>query len=135
MTDTTWPETGETIDKTSLRRALKTTGLLSDYVGSGFSVSAGSGLNATIASGNAFVNGVYIARDTTTNVSLAASVTTYVYVGYVDGTANSLQTTTNTTGVSPGANYILLATVVTNGTVVTSVTDKRVLSPGGGWGG
>ena len=135
MADTTFPSSGDTIDKTALRRAFKRTAGAQDHVvGTGdFVVSIGTGLAVNITAGEAFANGTFIKRDAATNgVAVAGSQTSLkVWVGYSDAAQN---TVLFTTGASPGANYVLLAEIDTNATNVTAVRDKRNLVATSGWG-
>lgn len=131
MTEEVWPQSGEKLNKTDFRRSLKGVSGAQDYVVSGFTVAAGTGLNVDIAAGSAHVDATYIARDATKTLAVAASqVALKIWVGYHSTTRDTLVWAT---GANPGSNYILLAEVDTDGSGVTAVRDKRNTNPIGGW--
>lgn len=87
-----------------------------------------SSLDVTINTGEGYVVGKYLARDTTTTVTLAASTTDQtVYVGYPADSADSV-----IIGLSGdfGADHekTPLYTFDTDGSGVTNATDERVTS-------
>lgn len=83
-----------------------------------------SSLDATIDPGEAFVEGSYVARDTTTTVSIASNSTETVYVGWDDGA-------TNATIIGTADDFsirdpkIAIFDVTTDGSGVTSISDRR----------
>lgn len=86
---------------------------------------SGSSLDVTIDTGEAVVEGRYLARDVTTNVTLSANTANQtVYVG-----SNDPDTNTVTIGLDGafGSNYsrVPIWDVTTGGSGVTSTTDRR----------
>jgi len=115
MSTTVFPESGDQITEaawTALNRSLT---IGSDYRISGFTLSAGTGLNVNVAAGSCLVQGYSIVSDATQAVSVTASQTNYIWLAE-DGTLSS-----NTTGTNPGDD-LLLGTAVTDGSGVTSVS-------------
>lgn len=94
-----------------------------------------SGLDVTIAAGEAFVGG-WLCRDRTTTVTLPASATTTIYVGYdADAVLSSGQAPADSENiiVGPAGDFgdndprAPLYEFVTDSTTVTSSTDLRKL--------
>ncbi|AGM11361.1 hypothetical protein M199_gp031 [Halogranum tailed virus 1] len=90
--------------------------------------SSASSFGITIAPGEAFVFGSWIAKDTDTSLSLPSSSTTTVYVGWnkngtndvIIGTSSAFSNASGDTDLK-----IPLWTFTTDGSGVTSVTDER----------
>ena len=79
--------------------------IINDYVRSGFTLTAGSGLAVNIAVGKARLKGLFIHNDSASSKSsLTASNTNYIYVTLTRDTnseAESWDFTSNTTGSTP----------------------------------
>lgn len=93
--------------------------------------SSGSSLDVTIDGGEAFVYGAWLAIDTQTTVSLAASTTGQtVYVGWNKDTRNDVIVGLDSAFSSDQTDTderIPLWTFDTDGSGVTSVTDERTI--------
>lgn len=87
--------------------------------------SSGSSLTVTIDAGEAFVNGAWLARDVSTNVTLAASTNNQtIYAGY-DATGQDVVIIGLSGAFNSDDRKIELFEFDTDGTGVTSVTDLR----------
>lgn len=121
MATSVFPEAGDQITEAAWTSANKTITNVDAFRLSGYSLSAGTGLNVDIASGTCFVNGFQIVSDGTQVEALSASSTNYVYLND-DGTF-----TVNTSGTQP-ANTLLLGTATTDGSGVTAVSHYKAVS-------
>jgi len=104
---------------------LHSSDLIQNYIISGFTISAGTGLACDVASGSGRLNGLYISSDATeTKSGLTASSTNSIYIKLDLDTGSEPEgwsLFSNTTGGAV-TNAILLGTAVTDGSSVTSVT-------------
>lgn len=95
-----------------------------------FNYVSSSGLNVTIDSGEAIIEGLPVARDTQTVVSLADN-TSYqtVYVGWVSGSQDNLLvgTQSNFDALGVGYGYVAIWEFDTSSGVVTASRDKRTV--------
>jgi len=117
MSTTIFPESGDQITEAAWSAQNQSLSVAERYRVSGYTLSAGTGLNANVAAGTCVVNGYHIVSDATQAVSVTASQTNYIWLNE-DGTLSS-----NTTGTNPGSE-LLLGTAVTDGSGVTSVSHK-----------
>lgn len=115
MSTTVFPESGDQITEAAWTAQNQSLTVAERYRVSGYTLSAGTGLNANVAAGTCVVNGYYIVSDATQAVSVTASQTNYIWLAE-DGTLSH-----NTTGTNPGTD-LLLGTAVTDGSGVTSVS-------------
>ena len=115
MSTTVFPQSGDQITESSWTGLNEALTVAERYRVSGYTLSAGTGLNANVAAGTCMVNGYYVNSDATQAVSVAASQTNYIWLN-ADGTLSS-----NTTGTNPGSE-LLLGTAVTDGSGVTAVS-------------
>lgn len=115
MSTTVFPQSGDQITESSWTGLNQSLSVAERYRVSGYTLSAGTGLNANVAAGTCVVNGYYVNSDATQAVSVTASQTNYIWLN-ADGTLSS-----NTTGTNPGSE-LLLGTAVTDGSGVTSVS-------------
>ena len=104
---------------------------MNDYIVSGFTLTAGTGLAVNISSGTARVKGLFANNTTSSSKgSLTASNTNYIYVTLARDTnseAESWSFTSNITGTTP-TDSLFIGTATTNGSGVTAVavpTDHR----------
>ena len=89
--------------------------------------SSGSSLDVTIAPGEAFVYGSWLAKDTNTTVTLSSSTSDQtVYVGWEEGVSNSVIIGTES-AFSTTDERVAAYDFTTDGSGVTSVTDRREL--------
>ena len=104
--------------------------IIKDYRKSGFTITAGSGLAATVSTGVARVKGLYIESDASQSVSsLTASNTNYIYITLArdsNSEAESWSLTKNTTGSTPTDSFYI-GRAITNGSSVTSVNQTDVV--------
>lgn len=151
MADLVTPgETGAAIDSRSAGAAMEKASLpwivdgvdLAGYYSAvdetaldGFRHATTTDLTVTIAAGEAYVNG-WLVRDRTTDVTLPASATTRVYVGYdasaILGQDQAPAASENVivgpeSAFDPGDPRALLYEFTTDGTTVTASTDHRKL--------
>ena len=95
-----------------------------DFISSGFTVTAGSGLAVNISTGTARVKGLYLNNDSSTSKgSLTASQTNYIYLTLArDGNseAESWDFTSNTTGTTPTDSF-KIGSATCDGSSVTAV--------------
>lgn len=117
MSTTVFPESGDQITEASWTALNEAMTVAERYRLTGFTLSAGTGLNANVAGGTAMVNGYVIVSDATQAVAVTASQTNYIWLAE-DGTLSH-----NTTGTNPGTD-LLLGTAVTDGSGVTSVSHQ-----------
>tara|TARA_R110002051_G_scaffold65056_3_gene118294 strand:- start:362 stop:1822 length:1461 start_codon:yes stop_codon:yes gene_type:complete len=108
--------------------------IINDYVKSGFTLTAGSGLAVNIAVGKARLKGLFIHNDSASSKSsLTASNTNYIYVTLArdsNSEAESWDFTSNTTGVT-ATDSLFIGTATTNGSSVTAVDmDNITISSG-----
>ena len=115
MSTTIFPESGDQITEAAWSAQNQSLTVAERYRLSGYTVSAGTGLNANVAAGTCVVNGYHIVSDGTQAVAVTASQTNYIWLN-ADGTLSA-----NTTGTNPG-NELLLGLAVTDGSGVTSVS-------------
>ena len=98
--------------------------IINDYVKSGFTLTAGTGLAVNIAIGKARLKGLFIHNDSASSKgSLTASNTNYIYVTLTrdsNSEAESWDFTSNTTGVT-ATDSLFIGTATTNGSSVTAV--------------
>jgi hypothetical protein len=98
--------------------------IVNDYVKSGFTLSAGTGLSVNIAIGIARLKGLYINNSTASSKgSLTASQTNYIYITLardINSEAESWSFTSNTTGTTP-TDSLFIGTATTDATSVTSI--------------
>lgn len=102
-----------------------------DYVVSGFAVSDGGGLNASVAAGEAHVTGRRIVTIAAQSVSLAPSVVNYLFVQLsfdVNGDVDDLELVSSTS-ITPPADSVLVGAATTNATVVTDTQNFSPTSP------
>ena len=118
MSITIFPESGDQITEAAWTTHNRALTVAPSYVVSGFSLSAGAGLNVSIALGDAVVYGFHINSDGTATEAVAASNTNYVFLN-PDGTF-----TVNTTGTVP-TNALQLGTATTDGSGVTAVSHQK----------
>jgi hypothetical protein len=104
--------------------------IVREYRKSGFTITAGSGLAATVSTGVARVKGLYIESDASQSVSsLTASSTNYIYITLArdsNSEAESWSLTKNTTGSTPTDSFYI-GRAITNGSSVTSVNQTDVV--------
>ena len=97
---------------------------MNDYIVSGFTLTAGTGLAVNISTGTARVKGLFANNTTSSSKgSLTASNTNYIYVTLARDTNNEAESwsfTSNTTGTTP-TDSLLIGTATTNGSGVTAV--------------
>lgn len=102
-------------------------GCASFIIGSGLTIPTSASLASTTSTGEAVVNGKYVAPNATLHTYTASKDTyvdlkddgTFAYVEVANGAASGMTLSTNTDG-SPA---LRLAKVVTSGTAITSVTN------------
>jgi hypothetical protein len=114
--------------------------IVNNYVKSGFTLSAGTGLSVNIATGLARLKGLFINNSTASSKgSLTASNTNYIYVTLSRDSfseAESWSFTSNTTGTTP-TDSLFIGTATTDGSSVTAVDMIDVENFSGGikvWG-
>lgn len=112
--------------ETSMVALFRSLGALRNFVISGFNNLGGSGLNRSVAGGEAVINGYLVKGTSGSNVTFDASTTNRLWLQLVmsGGKAVGVQLLTTTSDTVP-ANAVRLADVVTSGSDVTSITDKR----------
>ena len=105
--------------------------IINDYVKSGFTLSAGTGLSVNIAVGLARLKGLFINNSTASSKgSLTASQTNYIYVTLardINGEAESWSFTSNTTGTTP-TDSLFIGTATTDGSSVTAINHSSVMT-------
>jgi len=108
--------------------------LLNDYIVSGFTLSAGTGLAVNIAAGTGRLKGLFVNNSTSSSKgSLAANNTNYIYVTLTrdsNSEAESWNFTSNTSGTTP-TDSLFIGTATTNGSGVTAVGTTNVLTQHG----
>ena len=104
---------------------------LNDYVKTGFTLSAGTGLAVNIATGQARLKGLFInSTATETKGSLTANNTNYIYITLardINSEAESWDFTSNTTGTTP-TDSLFIGTATTDASSVTAVDMSNVLT-------
>ncbi len=115
MSTTVFPESGDQITEAAWTTQNQALTVAERYRVSGYTLSAGTGLNADVAAGTCVVNGYHIVSDATQAVAVTASQTNYLWLNE-DGTLSA-----NTTGTNPGSE-LLLGTATTDGSGVTAVS-------------
>jgi hypothetical protein len=104
---------------------------INDYVKTGLTLSAGTGLAVNIAAGQARLKGLFINNTATESKgSLTANNTNYIYVTLARDTnseAESWDFTSNTSGTTP-TDSLFIGTATTNGSGVTAVNMDSVLT-------
>jgi hypothetical protein len=106
------------------------------HVKYGLEVTIDSGLDVSIAAGEAIVGGVRIEVDTTQTLSMANNDVNYVYLeltrsgGLVQSPTSDADNYTPETSPVLDKNHLLLAVVNTSGGSITQVDDVRWRSPG-----
>ena len=111
---------------------LHSSDLIQNYIISGFTISAGSGLACNVAAGSGRLNGLYISSDATeTKSSLTASSTNSIYIKLDLDSGSEPEGWSLFSNTSGGAvtNAVLLGTAVTDGSSVTSVTNVVTSKP------
>jgi len=97
--------------------------IINEYVKSGFTLSAGSGLSVNIAIGKARLKGLFIHNDSASSKgSLSASSTNSIYITLTrdsNSEAESWDFTSNTTGTTP-TDSLFIGTATTDGSSVTA---------------
>ena len=108
--------------------------LINDYVVSGFTLTAGTGLSVNIAVGIARLKGLFINNTTSSSKgSLTASNTNYIYVTLArdsNSEAESWSFTSNTSGTTP-TDSLFIGTATTDGSGVTAVGTIDVVTQHG----
>ena len=103
---------------------------INDYVKTGLTLSAGTGLAVNIAAGQARLKGLFVNNTATESKgSLTANNTNYIYVTLARDTnseAESWDFTSNTSGTTP-TDSLFIGTATTNGSGVTAVNMDSVL--------
>ena len=103
---------------------------INDYVKTGLTLSAGTGLAVNIAAGQARLKGLFINNTATESKgSLTANNTNYIYVTLsrdINSEAESWDFTSNTTGTTP-TDSLFIGTATTDGSSVTAVNMDSVL--------
>lgn len=93
-----------------------------NWIISGMSLSAGTGLNVAVSAGSAWIAGYYVEWDAAAEQAVTASNTNYVYVELSrDGNGNvtGVAFVVNTTGTPPSGDHIVLGTATADGSSVT----------------
>lgn len=119
MATNIYPEDLDSATATSTASLYDTIAAGVDYVFTGYNVTDGGSLVASIAAGEAVLAGSWIVSDATQTTTLADASTNKVYLDS-DGTVD------DTTGAIPGT-AILLATVVTSGGSISSISHKQTI--------
>jgi len=88
------------------------------FVVSGFEVTDGGSLNATVGDGFAIVNGIEVNITTNTTQALANNDTNYIWLSEAGVLADEVA------GANPGSD-LLIAKVVTSGGTISSITHMR----------
>lgn len=105
--------------------------ILNDYVKSGFTLTAGTGLSVNIATGLARLKGLFINNSTSSSKgSLTANDENYIYITLArdsNSEAESWSFTSNLTGTTP-TDSLLIGTATTNGSGVTAVNMDGVMT-------
>lgn len=125
MAEALWYQVGS-VDYTAEEDRRGLAAIATAGVSTGLEISAGAGLSVDVTAGDAFVddgaNGRGIAYfDSTTNVSLAGSATSTIYVTIDPTTALA----TMTAGAAPADPYLAIGTATTDASSVTSVSNVR----------
>ena len=98
--------------------------VINDYIVSGFTLSAGSGLSANIAIGKARLKGLFVHNTSSSSKgSLTANDVNYIYITLArdsNSEAESWSFTSNLTGTTP-TDSLFIGTATTNGSSVTAV--------------
>jgi len=115
MSTTIFPESGDQITESAWATQNQSLTVAERYRVNGYTLSAGTGLNADVAAGTCVVNGYHIVSGGTQAVAVTASNTNYIWLNE-DGTLSA-----NTTGANPGSE-LLLGTAIADGSSVTSVS-------------
>jgi len=93
------------------------------WIVSGLTLGNGSGLNAEIGAGLAWINGYVVELSAAEAAACAASQTNHIWLELaVDGNdlVTGLNIVVNTTGTEPTGPFVKLGTAITDGTTVTS---------------
>lgn len=94
-----------------------------------FDASEGTGAELDIASGEAFVDGRWVARDTVTTVSLADDATGQeIHVGWEQGVTNGVKIDVDSAFGSHDG-HVHIWTADTSGGSVTNLVDHRIVGP------
>lgn len=126
MADTAFPANTDVLARDILRTWVKENARTGNFVKTGFAITDGGGLNASISAGTAVVEGVYLNRDIATTLGpLSASNTNHVFLSLDEAALDTVTITANTTGTAPSTPYIKLGTVLTGGASITSITQHR----------
>jgi len=98
--------------------------VVNDYLVSGFTLTAGTGLSVNIAVGKARLKGLFVHNDSSSSKgSLTANDVNYIYITLArdsNSQAESWSFTSNLTGTTP-TDSLLIGTATTNGSGVTAV--------------
>lgn len=93
-----------------------------NWIISGMSLSAGTGLNVAVSAGSAWIAGYYIEWDAASEQALTGSATNHVWIALSrDGNDNvtGVAFVVNTTGTPPSGPNVKLGTATTDGSSVT----------------
>lgn len=137
MTDNVEPVTGKTAKTAFHRKLHKYLMNALNWVPSGLAPSNGGGLTLTVAAGFAILDGAIGDRDVSTNLTMVASTTNFVF-GYADDSLNDgvLYWHVDQDDTPPTAGpWVRIAEVTTGASSITTITDKRRTNPGIGFNG
>lgn len=99
------------------------------YVETGYTVTNGGGLNASVAVGVLYNKGYRVKRDTVATVALTDAATNRIWV-YPDLlTVNTVTVAATTSDTLPTPEAYKIAEVVTAAGAITTITDKRTTRP------
>lgn len=101
---------------------------IEDYVVSGFTVTAATGLDIDISTGSARLKGLYINHTATTTYTLTNNNTNYLYIQYTRDGNSEVESWTfvhNITGTPP-SDSLQIATVVCSGGSVSTISQKNM---------
>lgn len=101
---------------------------IEDYVVSGFTVTAATGLDVDISTGSARLKGLYVNHTATTTYSLTNNNTNYLYIQYTRDGSSEVESWTfvhNITGTPP-SDSLQIATVVCSGGSVSTISQKNM---------
>lgn len=127
MTDTVFPANDDWLARDPLRTWVKGQARTGDFIASGFVLTDGGGLNASLSAGIACVGGAYVARDVASTIGLTASSTNHIFIGPDETALDTLTITVNTTGTPPAGSYIKVGTVATGVAAISTggITNYR----------
>ena len=98
-----------------------------DGVIAGMAPTAGAGLNLTVATGTAIVNGRWVSEDAALTHLLPASSTRWVFLKVTTTSGLATGTTTVDLGSAapPDNEHVLIAKVITGATTISTIEDQR----------